>query len=329
MIMTFLGLIVSFGHVYLQTSLRPGGFPTIPIASNAPAGESVNFNTDVVRSEQNPISRSIVHLSDRYSFVNSFILPTYGSAVDSFRFKNLRVPTDVLSFGAYFWIFISFFFLIYSIKKKDPLWTAVFSFSLFYGLSIQTGMFEMSYYRGRSGWYLLMLSIIGLALIFDGIKWRSKSKIILYLLLAGLFVSSFIRPPVFYRAYIKDPFAAAYEIKEKFPGKNVTIISNQRDLALLSNEFNILKLVPESFDGLSAHSFTFLILEKKYFKKDPVLSQQALATDKGYKEFDQREEKKKEKFDETNLEIKSLRAFKLFDKYWENDNIEVYKVRGN
>ena len=72
----------------------------------------------------------------------------------------------------------------------------------------------------------------------------------------------------------------------------------------------------------------YVVLEKKPLDIDPKLSQSALSTDKGYKQFYKKQQElhdKKNSIKNQVLESKNLSGYKLF---YDDKDIAIYKLEG-
>jgi hypothetical protein len=302
-IITLLGFIISFTHVYIQTNiLHPNGsFPKINTANKDGSTNS-----------------TYQYIKDPSAF-NRYALPMTNTGIDVLKIKNIRPTDTVLGAGAYIWIIISFFMFFYSIKRKNSLLFNLSIFSIIFGISTQTGILELSYYRGRCGWYLLLFSLLGATFIFDEF-YQTKFIKNVYTAFALIFLTTFLRPPVFYRPYFTDIFAFAYKIKKEYPNQKINFITSQKQISLISQNFSTLPLEVESLKKEPSKP-QFLILDDVFFNADPILSQQALSTDKNFTAFERNRQTAKQVQKNNITEIKQSSAFGNFKKFSESKNI--------
>jgi len=74
--------------------------------------------------------------------------------------KRVRIPVPFpLSLGVYSGLLLSFFVLVFSIIKRRLELFAIGTFIFLFGVSCMTGILELPYYQGRSGWYFMLGSI--------------------------------------------------------------------------------------------------------------------------------------------------------------------------
>lgn len=313
------GLALAFGHTYLQTKIirRANAFPEIPIA--APDTAEISTNQENVKK----ISEKLSFLKDN-SFSQNYIFPFLASAEETLSIKNIRGVNNYLSIGAYLWFAATIVLLYFSIKLKNKYLFIVSCLSVVFGISILIGIFEMSFYRGRAGWYLLVLAIIGIAIIFDKIY---SSKLVLFwaIIFAFMALSAILYPPKYYRAYYSDTFEQVSQIAKNYPDEKICLITSQYQLSILSDNIITLPLTLNSFD--KAGGKRFLIIEKKYFRPNPVLSQQALSVDKDFKLFNQKQDSLERDFNDRVKQITTSSQFSPYKLFWENDNIWIYSSR--
>jgi hypothetical protein len=313
-----LGLAVAFGHTLLQTKILSrgaAGFPSIPIVR--PSGDIVSNNSPSANPD--PIEVFLSH-SD---FSKNYLLPPYMTSKDILIIKNIRKPDNVLAIGSYLWIILSGALLYVSIKQKRYSLLIISVYSLFFGLVTQTGTLEMSFYRGRGGWYLLLLSLIGITILTD-IYYVRLAKLRLGYLLIPLYSLCFLSPPVFYRWYYPEIYNYVYKIVVENKDQNSIFITSENQISLLSDKITVLPLKPDSLDKVDDKTSDYLILEKKYLLTDPVLSQKAYSTDKNYSGYYQEQEKTEKKFLETNDKIFTSPSFKYYEKYLDSNNVTFY-----
>jgi hypothetical protein len=326
-----IGLLLSFGHVYLQATVlsRYGGFPNVAVSSTTSDGQIV------LESNQAPntFTSSPPSISSKPSgFVSSkfykrYIAPAIRTGKDWVKIKNIRPMNNILSVGAYLWMILSLGLLIYAlIKKRLPLFI-ISIFCLVLGFSTQTGVFELMLYRGRSGWYLLLLSILGLTYAFDEF-YRQKFRIALYILLVALWVSPFIYPAHFYRGYYTSGFDESAKIARDFPSSHILLLANDscRDFTMMSERLAYGKLNDENLKKNYGTDQVFLIFEKQPYPTNPVLAQIAVADAKGLSSFDAKQEKLKQKNEANNQKIKSMEQFGQYQLYYENEDLQFYHL---
>ncbi|MCX6809789.1 MAG: hypothetical protein NTZ65_03535 [Candidatus Berkelbacteria bacterium] len=307
----FIGFAFSFGHLFIQSNILKhyAGFPGIPVATEDNGETTLTSNNEVANQ---------YHLPNFIS-ANSFLKPMFGTGIDLIKIKKLRPINSVLGLGAYLWIAFSIYLLVYAIRKKNSALVVVATFSIIFGVHTQTGLFEMSYYRGRSGWYLLLLSILGIVLFLDQVYSSKLSRWFLAACVA-ISITGFFLPPVFYRSYYDDEFKIASQIVKQFPDTAILLVATNSQLKIVASNISTLDLDPANLGNTNA----FLIIDKKMLIPNPVLSQSAISTDSNLDEFNGRYEDKEKKIENINAQIESSEDFKKYKKYYENGDFIVF-----
>jgi hypothetical protein len=331
-IILIIGLILVFGHIILQAKLSDSSriVPTIRMAieENDEVRVATSRNVYVLypglqKYEKHPL------------FVK--ILPTLSIMIDLANVKNIRGFGSILDIGSYIWLLLSLLLVFYASKKRNLGLLIIAVLSLIFGFITQTGILELSYYRGRSGWYLMLFSLLGLVLFFETIKLkRPLSEIIgktAYSVAIILVVFSFVSPPTFYRKYYPQIYKLARNIGKNAGDTTVVFYNN-------SVQETSLPMISSNIENASLEDFLsgqkccdenkqyYVVLEKKPLDIDPKLSQSALSTDKGYKQFYKKQQElhdKKNSIKNQVLESKNLSGYKLF---YDDKDIAIYKLEG-
>lgn len=345
-----IALMIGVAHVFVQTKAiqHTGGFPEIPILDNSQGNIVVQTNTPLPQAElekhntendnlknqssdsnylatiQKVVFNSVWQRIDANPFLHTNVVPMFITIGDIIRIKNIRSFNSILAVGSYVWIICACISAIYCAKKR--LWQGyiIMMFSIVYGVIVQTGMFEMSFYRGRSGWYLMQLSILGAICIFD---YLYKQRYRYYIVAIGciMLIASVVFSPQFYRTYYPETFQVVKHISDEFPNEQITVIANSQELSLVSNHIRVATLMPWSLDTDFTTSQTFIILEKKFLNLDPVLSQRAYSSDTEFSDFNNRQNEARESWYDLMQSNRNHTSFGRYQLYWENDNIEVYR----
>lgn len=326
---TFLGLFIAFGHVYLQTKIlgRGGTFPITEYVYNENSQVVVMDEYQLINLRLANFFRG-VHLPDlaQNYFVNNYLSPMLTSGQSILVMKNIRPLNNFLSIGAYFWTLVSVMICYLAIKQKNKILFIIATFSTVFGIIVITGMFEMSNYLGRSGWYLMFLALMGTVYLFDKFVSEKFSKPF-FLIFIVLYIAAFFMPPTFSRTYITELFTFAYEVKKSFANQSVTFISAENRLIMISDNFKVFSRSEQSLEKGCSSNKCFLILESKFFEIDPTPSQQVSTVDKDSPEKFQKQQILLKNAQES--EITKIKASSIFSdsyqKYWENENITVYE----
>jgi len=255
------GIIIGYLHVALQTSLHSSiYFPSI--------------------DDQNKIER-LSSFSNNW-FITNNLSPLISSGFDLVSIKAIRSPQDLLGAGAYVWIFIASVLLIVSLIQKRRSLFVISFISIVYGIITQTGMFELTTYKGRSGWYLLLLAAFGMIFVYDRFKLHTSERLVLPILMIFA-ITSIVFPPRYYRPYHIEQFEALADITSTDKAQPV-VYSNLQEFALVDDRIRVIPFTQTTID-LGLEEDSIVILDKVAPEVDPIKSQQALATDKGFNKF--------------------------------------------
>lgn len=347
LVISAIGFAIAFGHVYLQTKIlnRATDFPGMeltyiqngeivttdnyqmsdPLPNDSGSAGSADTNKD--HSIKTKINDAFVKLKQQEIFI-SYITPMTNVAWNALTIKNIRVPNDILSLGAYLWILLSIILIPVSIIRKNTVLYTISVFSVIFGLATQLGVLEISTYRGRSGWYLMLLTSIGIAFIVDWIiaKRIDRHKFILPII-AILGIVGIIKPPIYYRPYYTQPYEVVKKMVVESPDASINVITRDKHINALSDNISTKVLAEEMVKEPCTKDICLIIIENKLMSVDPVLSQQASSIDKNFQVFAQQQNDAKSRNTELIKKIKNLPQFKSYELYWTNDNIEIYKYK--
>ncbi len=325
------GLILSFAfafmHVYLQGSIlkRTSGFPAIETAVSSNGSLVVKTTYQQKDSLIQHFPPSIKKIAE-HPLVGDYVLPMVVTGADIIKIKNIRELSGTLSIGAYALIAVAIATII--IKRKEINLAIISALVIVFGLSTQTGILEISTYRGRSGYYMLLFSAILVASLVD-YYYTSKYHNHLLAITALSVAISFTYPPIYYRDYYPEYFEATQKIINEYSDKSILIKTNKSALSYLSPRIKTENLNGNTeLDGCDLDK-CFLMLEKKYLYLDPILSQRSYAADEGNRNFDQWQERQAEIQADLTEKIKSDSSFGNFKIYFETDNLEVFEIPKN
>lgn len=316
--------LVGFGHVYLQTGIlkRTTGFPAIETVIVKPDGNVTTTTTyQATKRFTDKLSHYLPFIKNH--FFQNYIIPMLMTGEDILKIKNIRPPIGILSLGAYIIMLTAVGSLVF-IKNKPNL-TVVSLFVLVFGVATQTGILEISTYRGRSGYYLLFLAPILACLIIDHYY---KSKLNKYgpLAIGILALTSTLSVPLFYREYYPDYFQVSTNIVDSQPGKKFLFFTSKTDLKTISSRIQTRPLSENiSLDDCGDNE-CFVIIEKKPLFIDPILSQKAYSADKNGAQYNAQQIK--EANDQQALAQRIIEKLNLSSKlYTQTANLEVYNLR--
>jgi hypothetical protein len=142
--------------------------------------ESIIFNSS---SSSSSSSSSI------YSFAEDYL---------SIKFPIRPIFESNNSMFAYLALFFSLTWLLISYKTKNYQNFIIGYFTVFYGVITQTGIFELSYTKGRAGWNFMILFAIAFSIVLSKLlyKFPRKFKVVIPVV---IMLTSLLYPPIRYR----------------------------------------------------------------------------------------------------------------------------------
>lgn len=326
-VISIFGFLLAFGHVYLQNTVTKetelNNFPQITIAEAQDSGFVISSNLDKAsRLLEN--QEGFLKIISKNTVVGKYFIPMMMTGEDTVSVKNVRPLDSIMSAAAYLWIIVSLIMIYLGIRRKDHILLVFGSLILVFGLATQTGVFEMSMYRGRSGWYLLLFALFASIYFLDKVV-KKIPRIISFTLLAVLLIVPFVKPPTFYRGYFTEYFTQALLISRQFPNQKILLISGDGRAVVVSKNFVYDEFKPSSITETCDFDQCFLIFANKFFEVDPIKSQSTLAIDKDQKDFRAQWAVLAETYKENIEAIKNSPNFSKYRLYWANENLSVYK----
>ena len=324
----FIGYLVAFGHVFLETQVLHNGvgFPTIRTIEQTVQGPatSSNYSTTAITNILETQDNSFITKIANNSLFKSIILPLANTGLDVIKIKNILPVNNFLYILSYLATLFSFVLIFLSLKRKN-LGLIVLSTAVFvYGISTITGFFEMSDYRGRSGYYFFMLAIFLIVEIFDLLnsgKVLVLKKVALAILFLGSVYLSIRMPMEFPRLYYPGLFRVVHEINDKHPEKTA-VMSPTTTLFILNN--NIENIDYDKSNLNNDYPLSIVILEKKRF--DPGTTYQSVVFTHYWDvaKNDPKYLQGEADFLQKTLDIRNSNELKSYTLYWQNENIEVF-----
>lgn len=331
-LLTLVGFIVAIGHVYLMTQVvhKNGSFPEIQftVLENDQLVTKSNYNSSKLIDANSKTRWKILNQIIENGFVKNNIIPIINTGQDVFRPKGI-VPFSKSSVKTYGWIFVSLLVCIYSFYKKNIVWSSIFLFTALYGFANITGIFELGSYRGRSGWYFLILAIFGLSLLFDHLFERYNLERKIYVIqwfLLILFALSFASPPSYNSYYCIDIFPTVSKIVQDNPGKDFAFYTDDYQVDLLSKKIKTIALKDFPDKKLPTGTLVFAIFEKNYCDNVSDGLKTSLANDIGFKANESAKTKEHIAQQRQIDNIKNSQDFAAFTSYIEKSNYSVYKL---
>jgi hypothetical protein len=359
------GYVAAFSHVLLETRIlrggSDGGFPTIrtivqtdqglitssnkAIVSNTTVSNTIDQQSSSQTKNQdnspNQETSTIQQTSittfcseDRNiiigkiacnKFSQSMIIPLYNTGLDIVRTKNILPLNTFLNDLSYLAVFLSIVLIIGSCLRKNLTLLPIAVATFVYGFMTITGIFEMSDYRGRSGYYFFFLAILLIATFFDQIKDNryllSIKKILILVIFAGSIYLSIKTPMIFPRLYYPEIYTKVREIKDLFAVKTA-VISTTINVVYLDKKLENLPYAQSSLSNQYPQSI--VILEKNQFDESKTYASVVFAHNWEVSKNDPKAIEEKARVANLTKTIRESVELKTYSLYWENDNIEIY-----
>lgn len=304
------GLITGFLHVVIQTLVLHRGVTLFPVIESVKGfGDSLTLSNNLTYEH---LFKSV--------FGKHYIAPILGTAVDIFSVKGIRNLDGIMSLGGYLVIALSIAIIIYSYVKRKSTLVALSVLLLIYGISVQTGFGEMSTYRGRNGYVFIFLAMIFFSMVYSlYIGKYIKNKI--FFILPIVLALALLFPPRYYRAYRIETYVPLYHLANEHPGKSIAVFAHDNQLAVFSENIKVYSLSVENIEKCTS-DICVIVLED-YFMADPVLSQQALPGDIGYKTFYAQAHSLAQERELLNKKIRESVVYGRYKAYHKSDEAEL------
>ncbi len=339
--LAFIGLGSSFFHVYLQTKIvRKGkGFPKIALMQIQEGELLLSSNYNIFSSEraraylekiQIPLKETLIKWVES-DFYKSMLGPLLGTGYDILKVKNILRPTSALTIAGYFCIALSLGLFILGLSQRN-LFLLVFSGAwLVMGIATQTGVLEMSSYRGRSGWYFMFTAFLLTVYLFDYLldQWPQilKHPLPVYLLFTTLWITPLVYPLTFPRFYYPEIDAVIRNIAQKYPTQQIALITDIPKLKTIAPNLTVFPLEP-GFLTYEGYDKKLAIIKKQAYPFWKTLNQiifspnkeRALRSDRPLKRFLHEIGDPIEK----SQALKLAPGFQKYQLYWENPHYQVY-----
>lgn len=191
---------------------------------------------------------------------------------------KLRVINNAVDLAGYIILFLSLLLFLIALKRQDVTLVLFSLANIIFGVSVMVGMFEISYLKGRSGWYFLISSgMITSYILVNNIKLKMINILQLFTILALLNIM--LNPIQHYRYHDEEIYQTMKTILKQDLNKNVIIFSNMPSFTLLTKTSYTLDQLPldvangqmrnEEFEEIRLYVLDF---NEKLI--DPILSRQ-------------------------------------------------------
>lgn len=331
-IVLILCFLLALMHVYYFTKIHHNQslFPNIPTIEKVGEKQIVGNNYQDIEyidklfkkyKNSNNIVIQILANSLDNSIVKTFFLPITSTGYEIIQPKNILLNKNILSIGGWLFLICLFPLLLYSLKTNKIKILVISCMGIIFGIGCQTGILEMSYYRGRTAWYFMMIMILTIGLLLDEMYKNRSNKLIILTIIIFCFIS-ISNPPVFPRLHYSDAFAFTRYISKKTEEK-VVIFTEQQELSIVSEKIQIFPI--DEIEQISPQPKPiYLILPNKSIDKVDIYSHMIFSPEKDIYLLNNKSQNDTilNKFDTIREYIKSLPNELVL----KTEQIDVYKL---
>ena len=203
------------------------------------------------------------------------------------KFPIRPVFESYLSSFAYIFLIITVISLIYAFKYKSIKYQIILGYCFFLNITNLTGLFEFSYLKGRSGWYLMYAFALFASFILDTLLKKFESfKLIKYLntlLFIGVLSSSILStlvPPKPYRIQNED---GLLYMKNTLKKKNASFVHLKTDLQYA--ELIDKRILVNKFPNTEIWQYDYILLNMQSDIPDLFLANIRRYEDRDFKKF--------------------------------------------
>lgn len=327
-ILTISATFIPVLHVFLQTQVvsKNGFFPEIQILkkeNDKLIVSNVYQDTPSVKTiSTTPISQLSNNIISS-KIAKNYFLPLIAT-IKSALVPKVTVPFSKYSLKSYLYILISLFLAIFSIITKHHKLFILSGTSFLFGLITQFGFLELTQYRGRTGPYMVFLSLITAVYCYDQIKFcQPLLTSTVFLLILGIILKN--KPLTFNREGLcPEIFEQFYLIAKKYPNQPLNIISRYSQISLLSPNITSYSLTEKDITSYSKKADSFLLLQENYCEQAPLAFLQANSHDPTYQYYLINKQNNLDLAVKITETIRQSPEFQNFKLYWKNQNISIY-----
>ena len=192
-----------------------------------------------------------------------------------------------LSLFAYIFLIIILIGLVYALKYKLIKYQIILGFCFFLNITNLTGIFEFSYLKGRSGWYLMYAVALLACIVFDDlIKHFHSFKQVKYLntlLLIGVLSSLFFSilvPPKPYRFQNEDGLIYIKNIVEKNQSSSINLKTDLLHANLIDS-----RILVNKFSNTELWQYDYILLNMQSNIPDLFLANLRRYEDRNFQKF--------------------------------------------
>lgn len=192
-----------------------------------------------------------------------------------FQQDDIRKISSVFDLAGYVVLIIFFCSLIYFFIQRNIALAVISFYGLFFGLITMLGVLDVTFFKGRSGWYFLLTTAIGISIIFTKIFQKRLQVLLAFSSLFLINFAVFTFSPIEHYRYLDEKIY--FEIKRIIKNENYS------DLILINNDIPYVEIVDSKINSMNIEDI--LTLDPKKYNiliildfdskiLDPVLSRQ-------------------------------------------------------
>ena len=245
-------------------------------------------------------STSSTSSSSLYSFAEDYL---------SIKFPIRPIFESNNSMFAYLALFFSLTWLIVSYKRKDYQNFIIGFFTVFYGVVTQTGIFELSYTKGRAGWNFMLLFAIAFTIVGSKLldKFPRKFTVVIPLV---IMLTSLLYPPIRYRIEPEEALTFTRTILQVESVQKIDLYSDFSEAHFIDPRVNLITdtdLLNNDFSN------KYVLLNMDVTLPDKFLANIRKFEDRNFVKFDEEQQYIITKRIDKNIKLVSLLRQKGFE----------------
>ena len=210
---------------------------------------------------------------------------------------------------AYLALFFSLTWLIVSYKRKDYQNFIIGFFTVFYGVVTQTGIFELSYTKGRAGWNFMLLFAIAFTIVGSKLldKFPRKFTVVIPLV---IMLTSLLYPPIRYRIEPEEALTFTRTILQVESVQKIDLYSDFSEAHFIDPRVNLITdtdLLNNDFSN------KYVLLNMDVTLPDKFLANIRKFEDRNFVKFDEEQQYIITKRIDKNIKLVSLLRQKGFE----------------
>jgi hypothetical protein len=213
------------------------------------------------------------------------------------------------SMFAYLALFFSIAWLIVSYKRKDYQNFIIGYFTVFYGVVTQTGIFELSYTKGRAGWNFMMLFAIAFTIVATKLLDNFPRKFTVVIPLV-IMLTSLLYPPIRYRIEPEEALTFTRTTLQVESMRKIDLYSDFSEAQFIDPRVNLITDI-DLFN--TDFSKKYVLLNMDVTLPDKFLANIRKYEDRNFAKFDEEQQNIMTKRIDRNIKLVSLLKQKGFE----------------